>query len=283
VIDNTDLANLETRTRHLINEETARLWTSAMVRQGLNDEMGRLARKIIDLDVGYFETSKTYTPAATLTLPVNCFTVRNVEAYVSDVWYPVVWIGAHNREQYQSTGASPNPLSLAVRFTESALVFEGGISNVSSMRVQYARTPVPMLYETISSADATTFVLSAGSYFDDVYIGDSGVIAAGLGTGQTFTVTDYVASTKTFTVAAWGVNPDSTSVAAWLLPAPLDKWADVVCIGAAIRLLGRRRDSEAASVLMTQYQNDLGEMMTSLAQRQTDQSRHINFTPDWSE
>ncbi len=284
MIDSIDLLSLETRCRDLIGEDTASLWTSAQVRRAINDEKSRLVRKVIDLDAGYFETSATFTPATTITLPINCYTVRNVEVYGGSVWYPVRWIGAHNKEQYQDlSGSAFYQQPLAVRFAENSIIFEGGITGVSSVKVQYARAPADMQSYAATAGAATTVTFDSASVHDDVYNGDLVLVSSGTGVGQVRTVTDYVASTYTLTVATWGTNPDTTSVITWCLPDPLYKWPDVVALGAAIRLVGRRRDAESHSVLMQQYVNDVGEMMSSLVQRQTDQPRHINYMPDGDE
>ncbi|MFA5898044.1 MAG: hypothetical protein WC829_02905, partial [Hyphomicrobium sp.] len=215
-------------------------------------------------------------PAATITLPVNCYTVRNVEAYDGSLWLPVRWIGAHSREQYQDGIGMP----LAVRFAENTLVFEGSVTSATSVRVQFARAPTLLSTATVASATATaiTFDSSAGlSAHDDVYIGDRVLVTSGTGINQTAIISDSVASTYTITVPTMGTVLDETSVVTWCLPDPLSKWPDVVVLGAAIRLVGRRRDAETHSVLMSQYANDVGEMMVSLAQRQTDQPRHVNY------
>ena len=279
MIDGTDLISLETDVRDLIGEETARLWTQARVFRAINSEVMRLARKVIDLDSGYFETSTTLTPSASMDLPVNCYLIRNLEAQISGAWYGLRWIEDNQKGQYQQYGTSSTTAPVAVRFVDSALVLEGSYSGCSSVRIQYARLPAEMRYETLSSGSATTAVMSSGSAIDDVYVGDRFIVLSGTGEGQISTVTDYVASTKTLTIAS-GATLDSTTVISWLLPEPLSKWPDLVVTGAAIRLLSRRRDMELIESLMQQYLMDVSDMTAALGQRQTDQALRVNYIPD---
>lgn len=281
MIDGTDLVSLATATRDYIGEDEAGLWTEAKVYRAINDEVTRLARKVIDIGNGWLEVEKDYTAAATITLPANCYVVRSISAYVGSVWYPIPWISAHQQVQYQTLGTTPE-YPMSVRFVNNTLVTEG-YAAASTLRVRYARMPAAMMYATVSSATSTTFVLTSGSVLDDAYIGDTVVTLAGTGSGQSKAITDYVASTKTFTVATWASTPDATTTLAWCLPDPLDKWPDLVAMGAAIRLLWRRRDTEMVQNLLAVYANDLGDMMNALAQRQTNEPQRINYLPDGSE
>ena len=278
MIDATDLSSIETEVRDLIGEETARLWTQARVFRAINAEVARLIRKVLDLDSGYLETSKTYTASSSLSLPTNCYAVRNIEAYIDGAYYPLRWIEDHEQGQYQVLGAS-SALPQTARFVGSTVYIESG-TGASSYRIQYARIPPAMLYSAVSSATSTSFTLPVGSYFDDVYTGDVFAVLGGLGVGQYRTVTSYTPSTFTWTVGTWTTTPDATSTIGTLLPDPLNKYGEVVALGTAIRLLGRRRDTELADHLLSQYAADLGDMMESLKQRQTDQPARVNYIPD---
>jgi hypothetical protein len=273
MIDQTDLLSLEVEVRSLIGEETAKFWTQDRVFKAINAEVIRLCRGVIALDKGYLEEAYTPTAATTVTLPLNCFLVRNVELYVDAAWRQPTWITDHQRGQYQSS-SYPG----AVQFTGNTLVFEDGIGTATSLRIKYARLPAAMLYQTIASGSATTAVLSDGSVMDDVYNGDRFAVLAGTGLGQVSTITDYVGSTKTCTIAS-GATLDATTVISTLLPEPLSKYPDVVAQGAAIRLLGRNRDKERADDLRSDYAMDLQDMMSALDQRQTEQVQRGNFIP----
>ena len=278
MIDGTDLISLETDVRDLIGEETAKFWTQARVFRAINSEVMRLARRVIALDNGWFD--KTYTPtvASSITLPVNCYLVRNLELYVDNQWMSPTFIGDHQRGVYQDTSNS-STFPSAAYFEGGTIVFQSGIGSASQCRIKYARLPAEMRYETLASGSATTAVMSSGSAIDDVYIGDKFVVLSGTGAGQISTITDYVASTYTLTVAS-GATLDSTTIISWLLPDPLAKYPDVVALGAAIRLLHRRRDSELIGNLMQEYQMDVQDMLEALSQRQTLQAQRGNFIPD---
>ena len=275
MIDQTDLLSLEIEIRSLIGEETAKFWTQSRVFKAINAEVTRLCRKVIALDRGYFEVSYAPTAAATISLPLGCFIVRNVELYIDGQWFQPDFISDHQRGQYQTTGTT---FPGAVQFTDNTLVFENGIGSASSLRVKYARLPAAMIYATLTGGSATTAVLPSAIAIDDVYIGDRFAVLAGTGLGQLSTVTDYVASTKTCTIAS-GATLDATSVVSWLLPEPLAKYPDVVAEGAAIRLLGRNRDKERADELRNDYSQDLQDMLDMLSQRQTEQVTRGNYIP----
>ena len=278
MMDSADLISLEVEVRDLIGEETAKFWTQAKAFRAINDEMSRLARRIIALDKGYFEVVVTPTPAASYVLPRNCILVRNVELYVDNGWMQPRWISDHTRGHYQTIGAG---YPWAVRVQDNTLYFENGIGSASQMRVNYTRMPADMVYATLASGSATTAVFAAGSVsvLDDVYIGDTIKVLSGTGVYQISTATDYVASTRTLTIPS-GATLDNTSVVSWLLPEPLNKFSDIVVAGAAMRLLMRRRDDNLYKMIQENYDRDVADMMDVLAQRQTVGAEHGNYQPN---
>jgi len=280
MIDRTDLVSLETDVRSLIGEEVAKFWTQDRVFRAINAEVLRLCRKIISLDNGYLEQIYTATAATTITLPLNCYIVRNVELYQNDVWVSPKWINDHARGQYQVGSGTSN--ADAVQFYDGSITFESGIGSASSCRIKYARLPAAMFYQTLAGGSATTAVLGSGSVIDDVYIGDRFVVLEGTGLGQLSTVSDYVASTLTCTIAS-GATLDNTTVVSTLLPEPLAKWPDLVACGAALRLLSRNRDADRYQMIQQDYQMDMTDMVESLSQRQTEQARHGNYLPQGDE
>lgn len=277
MIDATDLVSLEAAVRALIGEEVAALWTSAGVQRAINSEVAHLVRKVVSADAGYFETTITPTLAASVSLPPNCYAVRNVELSLDGVWVSPRWIGVHDRGKYQAlSGASDFPS--AVRFSHNSLVFESGVGSASSLRVTYARVPAAMRTGTVAGAAAASFTLDSGaSVYDDVYVGDTFAILSGTGAGQYAVAADYVGSTKVVTVPAWGTPPDTDSTFSTLLPGPLAKWPDIVALGAAVRLLVRRRDGEMMRALSERYSQDEADVMAALEQRQTEQPSRGNF------
>lgn len=282
MIDRTDLVSLRVRVRDLIGEETAALWTQDAVDRAINAEVMRLARKVIDLDSGYFDVSYTATMAATITLPANCYRVRNIEVLENGAYRSLRWIPATQKTQHQGLTTADSPNASSVRFQGNTLVFDSGIGSAASIRLIYARMPAEMRYEAATAGGASTITFaSTASPVDDIYNEDQIIILAGASAGDVRVISDYAGSTKIATVsAAFTATPDTTSYFSTLLPEPLGKYPDVVALGAAVRLVGRRRDSEMYGILSDGYQRDVTDMMDSLTQRQTDQSRRVNFIPD---
>ena len=275
MIDGTDLLSLSTVTRFHIGETTAKFWTADDIYAAVNAERVRLCRKIIGLNNGYMEQIVTPTLAATITLPTNCYVVRNVELYIDGAWMQPRWIKDHDRGQYQSTGTT---FPGAVQFYNNTVVFENGTGGASSVRIKYARLPSDMIYQTLSSGSTTTMVLNSGAFLDDAYNDDQFIVLDGTGIGEVLTASDYVASTKTLTVAATATL-DSTTVISTLLSEPLANWKDLVALGAALRLLPRNRDDNRAGMLRSDYERDLEDMVESLSQRQSEQAQHGNYIP----
>jgi hypothetical protein len=284
MIDTADLLSLETACRYHINEPTAALYTSAAVQYAINSEVARLCRKIIALDCGWLEDIYTTTPAATVALPVNCGIVRNVQVNINGLWQNQRWIGDFQRGQYQVL-ASGTSYPDAQMFYGSSIAFESGVTGATSLRIKFARIPAAMRYEAATAGAASSITFGAGaSVVDDIYNGDKLIMLAGTSAGDIRTVSDYVGSTKVATVSvAWTSTPDTTSYYSTLLPDPLDKYTDVVALGAAIDLAARKRDDQLQQMLSRRYAESLQEMMTSLAQRQTEQALHGNYLPTGDE
>ena len=279
MIDKIDLLSLETSVRSLIGEEIAKFWTQIRVFESINAEVLRLTRKVINLDRGYFEVAYNPTPATTITLPATCYLVRNVEILINGVWMQPVWITDHQRGRYQA-GSFPS----AVQFVGNTLVFEDSIGSASGLRIKYARIPNSLLYgATITGSTTTSLSLSGTSSIDDIYVGDRFMVLAGAATGQIRTITSFTAALHAIAFASITGLDDNTTSISWILPEPLDKYPDVVALGAAVRLLGRRRDTELSGELRGEYDRDVSEMLDTLGQRQTEQVMRGNYCPDGCE
>src|SRR5512133_1053550 len=280
MIEASDLLSLEVATRDYIGEEAAKFWTQARVFRAINVEMLTLVRRIVALDKGYFETVVEPSPAASYALPTNCHLVRNVQLYIGGAWTSPVPISDHARGMYQ-TFATGGAYPFAWRVQDNTIYFENGIGSATQMRVCYVRLPASMIYQNVAATTATTVQFSDGAHIDDVYIGDRVVVTDGTGAGQINTISDYVASTHTITVSSWSNGGvDTTSYVSWLLPAPLDKYPDVVALGAARELLFRRRDTEMIQSIAPLYEQKVSEMMDALSHRQTMGPERGNFLAD---
>lgn len=283
MLDRTDLLSLEIRARDLIGEEDAKFWTQARVFRAINEEVMRLAREVIELDMGYFLTTYTVTPtSATVALPANFYKLNYIEVYKGSQWYSVRPIWA--RDRYIYTAESGNQDAIAFRFEGTNIVFESGLGSVTSCKMHYSRLPAEMRYEVMAAAAATSFTMATtASIIDDVYIGDVVATLSGTGSGQYRTVTDYVGSTKVATVATWTVTPSTDTYYSTLLPHPLSLFPDLVATGAAIRLIYRRRDDNLLGMLKEQYGIDFAKMVEHLTARQVSQPQRVHYVPDWDE
>jgi hypothetical protein len=280
MIQDTDLLSLETEARDYIGEATARNWPQVNMFRALNSEYGKMIRDALESDAAYFLTSATTTlTSATVALPRHCWKVRSIGVWRDDRWYPIYWINA--AEMYQLWQTSDNTSEArAVRFEGRNVILEPGYANVSQVKIWYERVPAPLIYGTAQAGAAATITLPAtASIFDDAYNGDELEILDGTGSGQSNTISDYTGSTKVADVTTWGTNPDSTSVISTLLADPIRNFPTVVCLGAARRLIVKRRDSEVWQMLTEQYREDYKEFKDSLGVRQTDQPRYGHYIP----
>jgi len=284
---NTDLISLETAARDYIGEESARLWTQARVFRAINAVYSKLVRKCLEADQAYFLTTKTYTLTGnSVTLPFNCWKPRAVLVYRDSQWYPIWWTGASDLYQFQ-TQTNDTQYARAVRFEGNKLYLEPGYANVSQLKLWYSRTPAPLIYGAGLAQIAGTTTINLGEdalNVADIYNGDYLKITAGVSAEDHRIISDYVASGAQNTWYAtvtedFLTNPDATSYVSLMLADPINKFPNLVALGAAMFLLTRRRDQELFQTLAALYGADVEEFDASVGQRQTDQPRYVNYIP----
>lgn len=284
MITDADLISLETRARDYMGESTAKFWAQATVFRHINAEVDRLVRLIIDLDVGYFETSATVTPtSAAIAVPFNCYKITSLEANISGIWRPLQWTHTSQKRFWQNPAVSGGlSAGVAARFSGNTIVVESGVGDVTTVRYTYVRAPGKMRYEAMQSVGTTDpeyFEMgSSAGVIDDTYNGDRIVTLSGTGSGYVYEISDYTGATRLAYVDSWTVNPDTTTYYSTLLPDPLDNWTDLVALGAALRGMIRTKD-DRYRLLREQYQFDLDQLLDSCRMRQTAQPRRINFVP----
>ena len=274
-----DLLTLETMTRDHIGESTPRLWTQARVFRAINDEYSRMVREALESDEQYFGTETTITvTSVTVALPRNLWKARAFLVKRDDRWYPITPISPSEKYIYELTEAD-TAYARAFRFKGRNIILEPGYANVTQVKIVYDRAPAPLIYGTATAGAATTMTLATGaSVFDDIYNGDEFEILDGEGEGEVAEATDYVGSTKVLTID-FTSTPDATSVYSTVLADPINKFPELVALGAAKRLLFKRRDSELWQNINQQYQDDYAMFANSLQPRQTDHPRYGEFVP----
>jgi hypothetical protein len=275
-----DLLTLETMTRDHVGESDPRMWSQARVFRAINDEYAKMCREALESDQQYFGTSTDITVSSTtVALPRNLWKARAFLVYRDSRWYPIEPINPSEKYWYEQA-ANSTAYARAFRFQGRNVILEPGYANVSSMRILYDRAPASLIYGQATAGAATTMTLATtSSVFDDIYIGDEFELLSGTGSGQVASCSDYVGSTKVATFPTWTTNPDATTYYSTILADPINKFPELVAIGAAYRLLHRRRDTELFQVLQSQYQEEYAMFKNSLQPRQTDQPRYGEFVP----
>jgi len=276
-----DLLSLEQAVRQNISEETASLWNQTNVFRAINEEMVRLARHVLDLENGYLELVQTSAPSSggVITLPIGCYVVRALDVSNGGAYVPLNWSSASKRFLYSTDAA------YVVRFEGNTLVLDGGVGDVGSVRVHYGRIPPPLITGLTAAQTSSSITFATGTpQIDDLYNSMEGLTLSGTGAGQYFTISDYVGSTRVATVTPnWPVSIDVDTVYGTLLPNPIDRFPDVVAMGAALRLLYRRRDETLTNLIAQQYLSDRNDMLNSLRKRQTSVPNRVNHFPDMEE
>jgi hypothetical protein len=291
MLNTIDLPNLVTHVRDLIGEETAALWPTTAIVRHINHELSRLGRDVCEMDQGYFDTESTLTvTSATVALPFNAWKVRNVDAYVGGEWVRIVPLEASYWWVIDPNNTTTN-VPMGFRFVGSNIVLEPGYYDATELKVRYTRAIGPLIYGTVASRTSSTVFTAAPNatyqtafpIYNDLLNGDRLVVLAGTGVGEAFFLSDYTygSTNSTFTTAAAATATfDTTTLIGTVLPDPLDKFPDLICYGAAIRALTRRRDTELIAALKDSYGVDYAALQQYVARRQTQASRHVGYTPD---